>query len=38
MEAPEIDAEAEDFLKRCFEFIEALEEDPTGFGDHDLLG
>ncbi|MDX3248194.1 hypothetical protein [Streptomyces sp. ME18-1-4] len=31
MEAPEIDAEAEDFLKRCFEFIEALEEDPTGF-------
>ena len=30
MESPEIDAEGEDFLKRCFEFIEALEEDPTG--------
>ncbi|MFY4721137.1 hypothetical protein [Streptomyces sp. LaBMicrA B280] len=31
MESPEIDATAEDFLKRCFEFIEALEEDPTGW-------
>ncbi|MCQ9129266.1 hypothetical protein KMS84_00295 [Streptomyces sp. IBSBF 2807] len=30
MESPEIDAQGEDFLKRCFEFIEALEEDPTG--------
>ena len=26
MKSPEIDADAEDFLKRCFEFIEALEE------------
>ncbi|MGW7385062.1 hypothetical protein [Streptomyces sp. NPDC054794] len=31
MKSPEIDAKAEDFLKRCFEFIEALEEDPTGW-------
>ncbi|MEU4875328.1 RHS repeat-associated core domain-containing protein [Streptomyces sp. NPDC021608] len=30
MESPEIDAQGEDFLERCFEFIEALEEDPTG--------
>jgi len=31
MRSPEIDANAEDFLKRCFEFIEALEDDPTGW-------
>lgn len=31
MESPEIDAEAEDFLARCFEFIEGLEEDPSGW-------
>ncbi|MEH0576754.1 MULTISPECIES: hypothetical protein [Streptomyces] len=31
MESPEINAEGEEFLKRCFEFIEALEEDPTGW-------
>lgn len=31
MKSPEIDADAEDFLKRCFEFIEGLEEDPTGW-------
>ncbi|MFD4727618.1 hypothetical protein ACFWNW_21300 [Streptomyces seoulensis] len=30
MKAPEIGEDAEDLLKRCFEFIEALEEDPTG--------
>ncbi|MET7650238.1 hypothetical protein [Streptomyces sp. NPDC005486] len=31
MESPEIDAEAEDFLDRCFEFIEGLETDPSGW-------
>ncbi|MDX3111898.1 hypothetical protein [Streptomyces scabiei] len=31
MKAPEINAQQEDFLARCFEFIEALEEDPTGW-------
>lgn len=31
MKSPEIDAEAEDFLARCFEFIEGLEEDPDGW-------
>ncbi|MET9082020.1 hypothetical protein ABZX77_08950 [Streptomyces sp. NPDC004237] len=30
MESPEIDAKQREFLERCFEFIEALEEDPTG--------
>ncbi|MFF1747035.1 hypothetical protein [Streptomyces mirabilis] len=30
MESPEIDAEQEGFLARCFEFIEGLEEDPEG--------
>lgn len=30
MESPETDATAEDFLRRCFDFIEGLEEDPTG--------
>lgn len=31
MESPEIDAKQQEFLERCFEFIEALEEDPTGW-------
>lgn len=31
MKHPEIDTDAEDFLKRCFEFTEGLEEDPTGW-------
>ncbi|MFI7298674.1 hypothetical protein [Streptomyces sp. NPDC050121] len=31
MESPEIDAKQKDFLERCFEFIEGLQEDPTGW-------
>lgn len=31
MRSPEIDAEQRDFLERCFEFIEGLEDDPTGW-------
>ncbi|MFF1545805.1 hypothetical protein [Streptomyces sp. NPDC058291] len=31
MRSPELTAEQEKFLERCFEFIEALEEDPTGW-------
>ncbi|MFF1543787.1 hypothetical protein [Streptomyces sp. NPDC058291] len=30
MESPEMDANAEDFLSRCFAFVEGLEEDPEG--------
>ncbi|NKQ24115.1 hypothetical protein [Streptomyces galbus] len=30
MEAPQIDAAGEEFLQRCFDFIEGLETDPTG--------
>ncbi|MDX2683503.1 hypothetical protein [Streptomyces soliscabiei] len=31
MESPEVDAKQKDFLERCFEFIEGLQEDPTGW-------
>lgn len=31
MRSPELDAQQEDFLKRCFEFIEGLEDDPSGW-------
>ena len=31
MRSPELDAEQKELLERCFEFIEALEEDPTGW-------